>query len=819
MKIKMAQVVALAIAALGISVTAAANTVAWWHFDEADPGTVASDNTIASGTTPEVYAQPWALTDYHPSKSGEYLPVFAKPFHGLCVYDPVSCERRVNRAAMKFRTDSDGATPAYYGGCLIAGTGDGQLAACTKSITVEAFVCTTGGVFNTFAPIVSSLDGYDFMAEKWAIYMMADGTLALRFNGNVWYTGEHVGTATINDGSWHHVALTWDGTYLKIYVDYEQDKFKSGSVRQFSYNGTLSYGSSNSTRMGGYSGAAGNVTAQRRFNGLVDEVRISDVALSPDQFLRMQPADMDADEILRVSFSPGEYGVLLPDMNLADNLGPNSQKAYLRKTGGSASFDAADKAGATVGAGFSSVGFENDASLRLTTNGMGNAGCYIQAPGFSSRFVGNASTNYTIECFYKTGGEIRGPVSNRQTLLKLGADVWIANVVLCAQYPSGSGQMGDGSMIVSYRDQSLIDAGSSDTHWWDTTREKNLDDECWHHLAIVVDGDNSEVCTYVDGRLSKRRSGYVPAPLLNDSWAYSLYVGCGYGSASEPEMFLDGWIDNLRVTLRALAPEEFLAANPVGPDTASLVALFEQNFNFECASNAAFSVAGAGEARTGGNAPTFVRESRGAAILDGPDGVETVHNDWSVSMNASRVVFPPSPLFEADASTVEFWARFEGIVDGTGPVPADSTGLDHNVPVLRLARADCTNCEWQVYRRKDAENVVGLEIDGTTAEWTLPADVMADGKWHHYAFTFEPSSVDGDSTMDVTLYYDYELQGGQTVSKRPRRVSGHRLMIGEGFDDQPNFVCKFDVLRFTRGLLAPSRFIVRFRGGLAIVFR
>ena len=806
MKTRMILTIAAEIAAAGIAV---ADTVAWWHFDEAAPGTVAADGVIASGTVPEVYAKPYALTAHNPSTSGEYLPVHAKPFHGLSVYDPVSGNSRVNRSAMRFLTASEGGTNAYHGGCLIASTGAGQLGGCTRSITVEAFVCTTGGVFSTFAPIIGNLNGYAFQGENWAIYMMADGTLALRFNGNVWYSGDsEVGPAKIHDGGWHHVAFTWDGNVIKIYVDYEQDKLKSGRVREFGYNGTVSYGSDNSTRMGGYTGTANNVSAERRFNGLVDEVRISNVALVPDEFLRMRPVDMDADEILRISFEPGEYGVLNPGVNLADSLGPGCQRAVFKATGGSAGYDVGDKAGDVLGAGFSSVACANDASLRLMKDVSGDGGCYIQAEKFSDRFAGNSSTNYTIECFYKTSGAIRGAVSNRQSLFKIGADVWIANAMLCAQYPAGSGEMGDGSMVVSYRDLMLSDGA----HWYDTTADKNLDDGCWHHLAIVVDGDDCEVRTYIDGRLSVRRTGYVPAPRLNENWAYSFFIGCDYG----PKMFFDGWLDSVRVTLRALSPEEFMSANPAGSGDASLTALFEQGCGFACAENPAFSVTGGFETQAGGVGPAFEEKSIGTLLLGGAESSERTVNEWSISLNSGRVVFPPSPLFEADSCTIEFLAKFDGVTDA-GDTAGDSSGSATRLSIMGLDRVDSSETEWRLYLRNDARNVIGLESGSSFAEWTLPSNSQTDGRWRHFALVLEPRTEDGAS-MAATLYLNGESLGLRTVSKQPRRVLGHRLTLG-GADGASYVNGIFDVLRFTRGVLAPHGFIARLPRGLGVIIR
>ena len=161
--------------ALAISFAASADTIAWWHFDECDPGTTAPANTIASDEAPSTYAHVYTIGDYASmsnlhENSGDYLPAYAKPFRGLAVYDPISDTTRTNRAAMKFRVDRGGSNPdtnvgrARYGGGLKFDGGYSlyQSLYGTSALTVEAFVCSTGGVYNLFAPIVGSVGGKSF---------------------------------------------------------------------------------------------------------------------------------------------------------------------------------------------------------------------------------------------------------------------------------------------------------------------------------------------------------------------------------------------------------------------------------------------------------------------------------------------------------------------------------------------------------------------------------------------------------------------------------------------------------------------------------
>ena len=273
------------------------------------------------------------------------------------------------------------------------------------------------------------------------------------------------------------------------------------------------------------------------------------------------------------------------------------------------------------------------------------------------------------------------------------------------------------------------------------------------------------------------------------------------------------------MTRSALAPAEFLTTHPVGSGDASLLALFENDYTFTCASNSAFSVTGVGEARTGGVAPTFVKDSRGDLFLDGTNGTDKVTNEYSAYFNKSRVVFPESDLYESESFTVEFWAKFTGIVDANGAVAADSTSLAQHVPILRLVRSDSTsNFDWYLFRMNSNAKAIQLAMQGKYKSWTLP-DIVVDGKWHHCALTMAPDA-DDDTKTSVQLFYDYKPQAMYTVDARiPYRFAGHKLMVGEGSYTEPNLQFEMDALRLSKGVLDPSRFIGRVRKGLVVVLR
>lgn len=823
--------------ALAVPTASLADTIAWWHFDEGTIGEKAAASIIAPDQAPTLYATPEAMsgTTIHTAGSADYessayAPTYTRPFRGRVIYDPVSDTCRTNSAAMRFTT-ARGTYPAQYGGCIKVPNTKSLLSPCSLAFTVEAFVCTTGNttsVANNFAPLVASVDGTSWTAEPWALYMdvTSDGLggLSFRLKTSAGACVKYKANATatkINDGNWHHVAYTYDSTLatpaVKLYVDHVLVKtwsYNASDDNAKNITGTISYGDNNAIYIGGYDNYANSsgstIYGYRRYPGVIDEVRVSNAALTPAQFLRMRPS-ADQDVILQISFDPDEYETTpSTTKNFSDAIDPDFQKTLFKTNGVSnTAFDTSVKAGTTFGCGpADDNGLANVAAFHFMTNGTGTSGSYLQASAFSGRFSGHS--NYTLECFYKTGGQVRGPTTNRQTLFKGGSDRFIASATLCNE--SSTGNMGTGGLLLAYRD------ANGDTQRYDSTSDTNLDDGSWHHLAIVIDGDHEEARTYIDGRLSKTRTGYTPAHFSG----YSIFIGCGYGGS--PTQFLDGWMDNFRVTLRALSPDEFLAANPTGTADASLLALFEQNYDFNCASNATFSVTGVGEARTGGVAPTFVQDSRGTLLLDGTNGTVRATNQYSASFNKSRVVFPPSDLFEAESYTVEFLAKFTGIAPTNGVAIAAGAKLAQHAPILRLVRSDSpSDYDWYLFRQSGNARHIQLAADGKYPSWMLPEGaIVEDGKWHHYAVTFEPDQ--GCTNTVVSLYYDYakiDRVNPETGNPRtlPRRVEGHQLMVGEGSFDEPNLQFEMDALRFSKGVLDPSRFIGRDPAPFMIVVR
>ena len=95
---------------------------------------------------------------------------------------------------------------------------------------------------------------------------------------------------------------------------------------------------------------------------------------------------------------------------------------------------------------------------------------------------------------------------------------------------------------------------------------------------------------------------------------------------------------------------------------------------------------------------------------------------------------------------------------------------------------------------------------------------IADGKWHHYALTFETNEDNTETTLSV--YDDYKQVGeSKTCVGIYQYSGGHKLQMGLGSSNPPFTLGYINSLRFTRGVLTPDKFLGRVRKGMVILFR
>ena len=110
-------------------------------------------------------------------------------------------------------------------------------------------------------------------------------------SGATWATTAEVngGGAVVSPGQWHHIAATYDGTKLQLYVDAQPSGnpiLHSGSISPMLAESFVAFGSEDGrTTCGGCIGT-------RYFNGLVDEVDIFNRALSASEIAAIYNANV-----------------------------------------------------------------------------------------------------------------------------------------------------------------------------------------------------------------------------------------------------------------------------------------------------------------------------------------------------------------------------------------------------------------------------------------------------------------------------------------------------------------------------------------------
>ncbi len=142
----------------------------------------------------------------------------------------------------------------------------------TSGLTIEAWIKPEPGAW----VLIGKQLGQGCCSNSFQIELRFTGPLNFILSDP--QRGQHMCTsgAQPSTGVWHHVAATWDGVTMLLYVD-------GAIVASAAYGGPVGY-DDNPVLIGADDDGGGNPGCCA-FIGAMDEVRISDVALSPSEFL------------------------------------------------------------------------------------------------------------------------------------------------------------------------------------------------------------------------------------------------------------------------------------------------------------------------------------------------------------------------------------------------------------------------------------------------------------------------------------------------------------------------------------------------------
>ena len=350
----------------------------------------------------------------------------------------------------------------------------------------------------------------------------------------------------------------------------------------------------------------------------------------------------------------------------------------------------------------------------------------------------------------------------------------------------------------------------------------------WHHAALVVSQTESTKTMrfYRDYKLKGSQSLAANVTAANTANVSVTLAG------REPGNCFNGWMDSVRVTLRALEPQEFLWGEgmsigrfPCGATIAHMK--FDGSINAVDADGGTLLNGVNAESKDGGSLATFSDDVPGARILDGVDGVVLAKNNakslsfanskvtWSTSDDTYylRKTLTDDPL---TAFTVEFFFKPNGTQSTWSRLVS---GLSNNNFSSGYAYA-------LTFSDLDSGKSLSLRGDSNSygyANLNCRTDVC-DGKWHHAAITVAPNT--GDSTKsDVTFHLDYGTEnGGWTGTATSTKAlvthpSNLYFVLGTG-DSGNGYNGLIDELRISDGALEPSQFLrAEHAPGLIIIFR
>ena len=535
------------------------------------------------------------------------------------------------------------------------------------------------------------------------------------------------------------------------------------------------------------------------FAGEIGEFRFSDEALGLGEFLRPHNAEIDKDVVLYYDFedfsedwswfsagsgdvvnkaNPGIMdGTFVTRNDYSPEIVAESPAERLRQSMLAATYENSSKA------------LQNRIGDNQRQTG------YLMCTPLDDDWL--SKTNFTIETYFKTSNQAQPYVALFQ---RFGG----TNVQLKFGINGGGTSLG---INISTNTTEQIQKD-----WYTIPKDE------WHHAALVVNqtGEDKKIDLFIDGL---RKSGMaLDANLTSLDKDGMTHNGTWYFAGATGNSF-DGTIDSMRVTLRALEPQEFLTARPYGVGSTISHISFD-----DATANASSEYGALKNGKYRGTAPTYSDDVPGALIRDGVDGeLLTKHNAKSISFpdttDHSWVSYGSCDNNPFDAhylhtstngqyrtsGTIEFWMK-------SSQTDADYDTVLVSYYTRRIVGGNATSYQSILIRFNNAHRLeFGFSANGTWRVVTATSVDVLNGKWHHVAFTFKPAPTD-PAKMVAACFIDHAQVETQTCD-------GPLLLENDGYFDlrfagqhggdfgKKNYGGLIDELRISDCALEPSQFL------------
>ena len=793
--------------ALGFSVAAAgllhvhAKTVAWWPLAAEEGVRTTTETTLVNKTSPGTLdAHPISMVGAAIVDGGESCPVGTAAFpSGWGVWDPET------------RTVETGATGLFFKKTSLAGKAGALRVADPSALrlqtfTFEVFVKMDEGTdkseWNCIAVMPGRLkttSGADVLNyDSWAIRVTAANKFRLRFTKPSAAATDLVDVSAHNlacevavgnpgglyDGRWHHLAFVVSQIDKKAHAYYDYVYMNSVNLPD-----GLSYGAEDL-----FIGSTPQTTGP--FGGSLAHMRISDTVLAPNEFLQLTDIAGEAEDV-----------VLHADFETPSGLSSQSN-APLNRARGGLLLTERDASGKPIAVEETAPATETTYASRVAADGVANSRSLV-CGGTSKTYAkftpdGNTDfqrSSFTVECFYRTVQTAmyvplvrRRGGSNVQFNLGFGAVAGKLSATVFEYYSSSDK---DGAKVVN-----------------DT---EATNDGQWHHAALVVDSVAKRMTLFRDGRP-------IGSQDYNGTLVAHTTPVCIGGIDTDGSAAFDGNIDDVRITMRALKPGEFLSGShfDVTQPTLGWVG-FEGSVN-GLVPDGVLTGGVAEKATADGTEPAFVAHGRNPRLIDGNGAVLREDNVKSLALDKGVVKYPDNVLLPLiPEQTVEFFVKGGAQAQYAGLVRCNADRDSANVPVWAIsASGDAASGQCKKLRIRCATQAEDGKINESAVNEDTPA-VFGDYRWHHVALTLKQSlDADGKRQTELALYMDYsdEPVWTKTVSGWLYYGTGSAsVWLGASSSATAFFKGSIDELRISQGILQPMQFLRFAKSGLSIAIR
>lgn len=825
----------LALLSAGSAMGLSAKTVGWWRFGDlgADGGKAVAGTVFANSVDSAKYpAIPHSFDNLKtPGTDATYMPSLVKlegATSALRVYDPVGDKSYPFSTALSCPWGGNGT--GLSGGATVAlapelyGGGEDQ----SGDVTFECFFRTSAASMDRSASMVAifslmSQNGNDAMSliirkngaahKLWIRFAVDDGKAE---QGSLITDHNFFGKTDVAPDRWHHAAFVYEfSTHTaKMYLDYVLEASctadigtGTGKLRPYSANEPI------------YFGKTMSVNADRSLAGEMAEARLSDAALTPDKFLRFEPevgrgdrASTDPDLIYWSSLDGDDATIPIFDAN-PGILSPYMTKPFLFKetlagaTPGN--FVAGGTSATVVRARYASAPDQDNAGCYASlTNDAPNTALELNDPN------GTASAgSFTEEILFRTAHPV---IASKDSSLTGKSFVMLSSV--------------SHKFVINQFDADLqcVFKSAAGSTVMDATGVDACDGR-WHHLAFVYDADIPCAKAYFDGKCFATYNGAV----LSGSGVRHM-IGAAYDTWTRQGF--DGWLDEYRLTARALLPEEFIACNR--SVNAIAWARFENDFNLAPYDYLDVSL---GTHVIGSGVPVFT-EGRAPEIDTAKGHDDRMEDKAGLKVEGGKAIWSDLPRGLARSNvTIEYFFRPYGRFS---PQPCvvgmaadrDSLGIT-NERVMRdvpwefgyevtwtnprlLFSFACTNVADGTVTTKRVVASPAYSPDLThKADTPVGYGTIPDTRWHHVAVTLAEFEEGGITKTTATTYWDYKEIGTDTLVGKLNFGNVNRLIIGTGEVNDRESWWDMDELRISDGILAPDQFLYKSRTGMLMIVR